>query len=570
VSKQSADSKNLQNTVDERGEEVRARFVRWALVFLMSYLILLLGMTRRPGTFDEGIILTAAMRVAAKQIPHRDFYILYGPAQFYILAGLFRLFGQFILIERLYDLFIKALIVTSVYAIASAYCRRLIAASTSIVALLWLFGLNQWAGSASMPVSLLNLISSALVLQVFTGRVSTVRISAAGAAAGMAALFRYDTGVALLLLHVFAIGLATYLRRREVSDVLRAFARTSGPYLCGFSVLTLSPALYYLSVAPLGALLRDMIDYPSKYYYRARNLPFPGVHIHSVENLGLYLPIVIAGIGLYAAVAQYRHTRDDAPGSQDVLEQPGLYGFLITLGLLTLAMYLKGFVRVALIQMHLAIIPSLLLVAVLFEHRSSFPRSARIAIIFLAGLSLLAATSLVFHETKNLYFSHSSVLEYSLSTARRVTPQTEASWCGRMTPLTKGFCFLPAEDRIHTIEFIASHTGRDQRIYVGLVEHEKIFGADNILYFATQRLPATKWSELDPDLESRYDIQAQMIHELETNTPPFVVLDSEFEQMNEPNDSSKSSGVTVLDDYIRNRYEQVETFGILSIWKRRQ
>ena len=132
-----------------------------------------------------------------------------------------------------------------------------------------------------------------------------------------------------------------------------------------------------------------------------------------------------------------------------------------------------------------------------------------------------------------------------------------------------GFCFLTDQDRIRTIEFIANHTTPNQPIYVGLIEHQKIFAADNILYFATLRLPATKWSELDPDLESRSDVQAQMIHELEMNAAPYVVLDSEFERMNEPNDSSRKSGVTLLDDYIRNKYEQVETFGILSVWKRR-
>src|SRR5271165_5001874 len=95
-----------------------------ALVFLGSYLVLFLGMIRHPGIFDEGIILTGAMRVGAKQIPHRDFYVLYGPAQFYILASLFKVFGKSILVERLFDLFGKALVVTTIYAIASAFCRR--------------------------------------------------------------------------------------------------------------------------------------------------------------------------------------------------------------------------------------------------------------------------------------------------------------------------------------------------------------------------------------------------------------------------------------------------------------
>src|ERR1700693_4419667 len=110
------------------------------LVFLLSFCILFLGMSRHPYIYDEGLVLTAAMRVAAGQIPHRDFYANYGPAQFYILAGLFKLFGNSLLVERLFDLLIKALLVTSVYAIVASVCRRWIAACTALVIILWLIG----------------------------------------------------------------------------------------------------------------------------------------------------------------------------------------------------------------------------------------------------------------------------------------------------------------------------------------------------------------------------------------------------------------------------------------------
>jgi hypothetical protein len=94
------------------------------------------------------------MRVASGQIPHRDFYANYGPAQFYILAGLFHAFGTSILVERLFDLLIKALLITAVYAIASLCCRPLIAAGTSAATFLWVFGvMNEQCGFAITPVS---------------------------------------------------------------------------------------------------------------------------------------------------------------------------------------------------------------------------------------------------------------------------------------------------------------------------------------------------------------------------------------------------------------------------------
>jgi hypothetical protein len=60
-----------------------------------------------------------------------------------------------------------------------------------------------------------------------------------------------------------------------------------------------------------------------------------------------------------------------------------------------------------------------------------------------------------------------------------------------------------------------------------------------------------------------------MVQELERKSPPYIVLDSEFELSREPNDSSKSSGVTLLDEYIHGKYQPTETFGTMSVWKRR-
>ena len=59
-----------------------------------------------------------------------------------------------------------------------------------------------------------------------------------------------------------------------------------------------------------------------------------------------------------------------------------------------------------------------------------------------------------------------------------------------------------------------------------------------------------------------------MVHELDVQRPQYVVLDAEFEQLQEPNDSSKSSGVTLLDDYIHSKYQPVQTFGVMTVWRR--
>jgi hypothetical protein len=560
---------NKPQTCLHGGAISRQSFVQLVIVFLISYCLLFLGMPRRPGLYDEGIVLTGAMRVAAGQIPHRDFYFIYGPAEVYILAGLFKIFGPSLLAERLFDLLIKALVVTTVYAIALGHCRRSIALLVSVVTALWLFGLNEF-GLALTPVSLLNLIGSALILPAFGGRVSIRRMLAAGAVSGMASLFRYDTGVALLGIHACVVAIAICLRTKGLPSRLRAFATTFWPYLVGFAVLIVVPALYYLSIAPLAPLLQDIVLFPRKYYFRGRNLPFPGLPWRELENLGVYLPLAIAALSLYALIDRRSLTAGTGAASVEGLtEERRWHGFLVTFGLLLVGMYLKGVVRVAPIQMYLAIVPSLLMIAVLFQHQSAFSRAIRISIGCLMWLSLIAAAWSALHLIRLESLAHYSVAQRILPFARYTSSGTPAEWCKTANPLTTGLCFLPEDDRIRAIEFISSHTLPGQSLYSGLRKHDRAFANDNLFYFATQRLPATRWSHFDPDLQSRYEIQTQMVRELQQNAPPYIALDSEFDSVREPNDSSKSSGVTLLDDYIQQEYQPSETFGTMTVWRRR-
>src|SRR5215475_13389518 len=176
---------------------IRSRGESWTYlcVFLSAFLVLFLGMNRYPNVYDESLILTGAMRVAAGEVPHRDFYANYGPAQFYLLAGLFRLFGESVLVGRLFDLTMKAMLVTLIYRVMSAYGRRSVAVGTCAVAVLWLQGVSVLTVTPVIPVSLLCLAGSLVLLPLFEGPSAARPMFVAGIIAGVATLFRYDVGV---------------------------------------------------------------------------------------------------------------------------------------------------------------------------------------------------------------------------------------------------------------------------------------------------------------------------------------------------------------------------------------
>ena len=245
-----------------------------------------------------------------------------------------------------------------------------------------------------------------------------------------------------------------------------------------------------------------------------------------------------------------------------------LRGFLITFGLLAFVMYFKGIVRISLVHMYLSILPSSLLIAVLFQHRATFTRPIRICITLVGSLFALTAGLSSLHEIRTLHKYQAFLPENIWLSARGALPEIRATWCKNENPLTEGVCFFPDNDHIQTIEFIRSHTRPGQKLFVGLTRSDIVYANDNIIYFASQRLPATKWSHFDPYLQNTYEIQTQMIQELETIDPPYIVLDSEWDSTHEPNGSSKSTGVTLLDEYIHGKYQKVETFGEFFIWQR--
>jgi len=554
-----------------RTEEIpitwRPSLLECLAIFLGSCVLLFLGMSLHPYPYDEGLVLTAAMRVAAGQVPHRDFYANYGPAQFYILAGLFKLFGSSVFVERLYCLCIEGMLVVTMYVVAGLHCRRSIAACTALLTVVWIFGIGATAGSPIMPALLINILGCVPVCEAFTGPAPRRLMAAAGALAGLGFLFRYDTGIALVGIQCLVIAIAVFSRTE--SSRFRAFLAAVWPCLAGFTAVTLLPVVCYLSVAPLQAVLHDIVLYPSKYYRAARGLPFPGLSLRGLDNIALYLPLVIIGTCFYIVVKTGLDGRQKkVAGRAEAGQDTGWCGFLLTYSILGLVMYFKGIVRISLPQEFLSIIPTLLPVAVLFERRATFSRPMRGAIVVLVWLSVFPAVWASLKTTRLLYLRQDSVPRYLWSSMRNTAPAAQRNWCRAESPMTRGFCFSSDDDRIRAIEFIEAHTGPGQKLFVGLPQHDRIIINDNLFYFASGRLPATHWSHFDPDLQNRYDIQTRMIQEFNVDPPGYIVEDAEYAGETEPNDSSKSTGVTLLDEYIHRNYRQVEAYGNFTVWQR--
>src|SRR5581483_4960954 len=194
----------------------RSGFLLALLLFTAAAIFLFLGDTRSLNLYDEGIILTAAMRVAHGQVIYRDFYYNYGPAYPYFLAGAFKVFGQYVLVERMWFLVQAAITATGIYLLA----RRL---SNPIAALAAFLGGLLWSMTLGF-MTLFTLWSTWLLVPAVQRRLSFRRSLAAGVLVGITALFRNDIGVGVAVAHAASLVVASFLRERGLKKALRSTA----------------------------------------------------------------------------------------------------------------------------------------------------------------------------------------------------------------------------------------------------------------------------------------------------------------------------------------------------------
>ena len=613
-------------TVAGSGSVSRRVSARGAVaVAIISFIALLVTMPRDLDVFDEGIIFSGAMRVLAGEVIHRDFYSLYGPAQYYIVAGILKLSDHGFFFARLYDLIVRVGILTTMFFILGQQCTNAVALAFTFIAGVWMVAIGKYLFPI-FPCILLSLIASYLTVRVSTGKATFSRMMGVGALSGMTALFRYESGAFLLLANILAtLAIAVLFEapeRRLRQCVLRMVA-----FGAGALVVFAPAAIAFLLVAPIGAFTADLIDYPLKYYAKTRGLPFPGFRAIGTEAV-VYLPFLGAALAggefvrqlvrwpspgssepvrpelpyllilgaaaslmllkglvpfpgfgaisteavvylpfLGAALAGVEFVRQlvlrPSPGSSEPV-RPEL-PYLLSFGATASLMLLKGLVRVSPIHMMMAILPALVVLAVLVD---LWERRGR-AIARIAAVTVFVAAVLPTFDAArdfvilNLHGIDHSVAGWLLETSGLVQNSSNGTACDTIP--TSGFARLPPDDaRVAT--YLAVNTQPGERILVALDRTDKIVVNAVSIYYAAGRLPGTHWSEFDPGLQTRADIQTAIISDLQRFGVRWVVRDKTFDGINEPNESAHSSGVHLLDDYIDQHYRKVAIAGQIEIW----
>jgi Dolichyl-phosphate-mannose-protein mannosyltransferase len=544
------------------------------LVFAVAFVVLAISMNREISLYDEGVILTGSTRVMEGAVPHRDFYVPYGPAQFSILALLFKIFGPSVLVERLWDVLMKAAAVACAFLIGKRLTTANWSLVTSALCVVWLsyIGVPGWP---VWPALFILMVEANLMLSVFDGATGAGRLIAAGVCVGLATLFRYDIGFLILASESTVLLLYCQFRKENAGERLRKIAIVLAQFWGGTALVCVPVAIAYLVWGSVGDFWFDVVAFPMRFYAAMRGLPLPsqffsGLSAPDTEYI-VYLPLaaVIASIVAllnrnYFLVAE----NPDARGA-DADSHPLRW----KLGLLTaimLAFYAKAYVRVSAVHVGLALVVSFITLAVV---ASAYTRRRPSLVAIALGFALLVGILPTLHAAGHVALAAVKNISWLLGTDRSNPALAEsggASGSCRPAPgLERTSCFVLGPDQTKTVLYLQARLAPGQPIFVGLLRHDRIVANDVGFYFVSKLRPITKWYQFDPGLQTSAFIQIRIVGDLERIRPTYVVLDSTWEHVIEQNESAVSSGVLVLDHYIVDHYQRVATFGTCFVLKRK-
>jgi hypothetical protein len=130
----------------------------------------------------------------------------------------------------------------------------------------------------------------------------------------------------------------------------------------------------------------------------------------------------------------------------------------------------------------------------------------------------------------------------------------------------RAHCVNLDPDELRAVQLIQERTSPGDPLFVGNTRHDKVLYNDALFYFLADRPVATRYHEYSPLVTDTLSVQREMVRDLERERPPWVVLVG-IPESKEPNASSRSSGVTVLDEWIREHYVPDTTVGIYQLWR---
>ena len=532
------------------------------IVFVVGLVVLLPRVFGPPSLFDEGFIVSGAMMIRRGWLPITDFFVIYGPGQYYLTAGLFGLFGEDLAVLRLLHVVTLALLGTAVAGCAFTLSQRRVAWLAAVGAayvLMAVFALPN-AGYPAVPAVLL-LVCSALAFGRWFTSGSDRALLTASLLVGLAGVLRWDFGLYGVFAHTVALGMVCLMRRSGAKRAMQWQACLLGPWFI-ITMMTFGPlialgdAKRWFDEVPKFAVLEfntwrgtDFVQPQLYSFVNAWGKRDFATMAFAISSLAIAAaPFVLAPAAALVAASRLRRTMATPAGNTDVLA--------LVLALLSLCLLNQMRVRPHLIQGFPAVATCLPLAAYLWQCLPALHGATRLfkpALPWVAaGLIVLAAYTGQ-DKLRSVYGGQRATVDLAKGSSTRVG--------------TSAASRAELNEYAALVRHVRATTADGEPIFSGVSDTSRLFFNDAMLYFLTDRPSATRWIEMEPGLTNTEAAQLEIVDALRRKRVTTVVQWSRLSD--EPNATSRSNGVHVLDEFVRANYAESRRFGAYTVLVRR-
>lgn len=522
-----------------------ARNVAHVTLLLCASGFLLPRLPRGLNMYDEGLRLYGAMRVLQGAQPYHDFYSNYGPAQFYWPALLFKVFGQNAMVARWGG---YAFLVASLITLLVLVRRAGLGAVT----------LSFWYSAVILPLAGCDLFAHdpALALSfcaaaVLTGRAtqSRSRLICSGALIGLAGLFRHDFGLFGLVAILAALAWSSWAESRtSAASFLRSFGCRALWIVAGAAAVAL-PVYGLLAVRSPEQLVESLLVEPQRMMVY-RRLPYAhglkraqftpvlelGSLARAVRLWVMLAPLLVPVVSLPLASRSFRDRLRAGSDRGAIL----VFLLVFSCGSCVYALGRSDVHHVY--PLHCAVAGGLAVGCGI-----ALGRIRRLALR--RALVALAASAVA-----------SATLGCYVLVREGPRGSVAASWHG-----AEGLLVSPRLRWVETALSDIARYGNGEPFLIAAGRHDRVHKNDAALYFFAGLPAATYYHDYLPGLTTNRKVQSRMVAELEQRRTRLVLVFSP-RLPREPNPSRRSSGITLLDDYLKKHYRVVKkrrAYGVL-------
>ncbi|MDA3843582.1 MAG: hypothetical protein PF588_04325 [Candidatus Kapabacteria bacterium] len=512
------------------------------LFILFAIIYVFLGTSGGLNIYDEAVGLFGGERVAGGDLPYLDFWTMYAPGFYYLVALVGDIFGNNIMVFRIMTNLIVLVGIFSILNIGRQLYKNLYGILPAFLALIWLSGYFLYG--KAIPVALVLCFVSILFFIGYFKTGCSRSLIFAGLTTAIVMFFRHDFGA-----YLFIAQSIVFLTASSSSDSdNKAHRKDIIKYWAGTAAIALPLGIYFVSAVGYDNLYMHLIEMPTNIFAEYRSLPFPIPLMSEAASMGGQIKEILFSIVFYLPPIIFLITlnklfRIGQSENESIRSIPNIIQMLIMIcGTL---MYSQALVRSDAEHVLPSMMFAILLLPGIFENI----KINKLRIVLTLSLSLFVMLLPSLNKAQTLSKVYLSSNSYELTAGKSFGIIVDKEW-------GKNFDAM--------IHFIQSEIPEADKIYVGNYSHDRILLNDIMIYYISCMVSGTKYHELHPGVSTTETVQKEMIEEFKNNSVEYIVLCDNSEFL-EPNKSSISSEVYLLDEFISENYSEIKSFGSYKI-----